>query len=444
MVKRIMACLAVFLFLVSAATVAHASEVEVLMKMLLKKGMITEADYNEVMNELKGAGSIEQRVQEVEKKTSEVAQHVDKHIIHAEESKPATIGNLSIAGGITMVGQATSGNDKNTALPNGDEPDDVIDGSISADLEVSAKLGDNGEAFLGIEAGNGAGLDGEDEEIDSFWTVNADATGDASSLEVTEAWYEHAFMNEMVRFTIGKLDLSNYFDTNEVANDETAQFLSGGFVNDVTIEFPDNSAGLRVTVSPLDMLDVSIGAQSDGWDDIDEENFIIAEVDIKPAFGELQGTYRVYVWQNGAHHEDADDAANTEEDGAGWGINLDQQILDFLRVFARIGFRSDDIVEYEYDTAWSMGAAVSGSLWGREHDTVGIAYGQALLADHYKDSLDAAGTETGNEGHFETYYSLELNEHVTISPDIQVVTNAQGDDAFETVWIGGVRGQFTF
>ena len=83
-------------------------------------------------------------------------------------------------------------------------------------------------------------------------------------------------------------------------------------------------------------------------------------------------------------------------------------------------------------------------LWGRDDDVVGIAFGQAVLAGHYKDTLDDAGTSSGNESHFETYYSLVLNEHVVISPDIQIVTSAEGDDDYETVWVGAIRGQFTF
>lgn len=436
MFKKIMACLAISLFFLCLTAVSQASDVEVLMKMLLKKGMITQADYNEVMNELKGPEIIEQRVKEVELKTHDIAEHVDKHIIHAEEVKPTTIGNLTVGGGVTMVSQGTSGNDRN------DPPaDDVLKGNISADLEIAAKMGEHGEAFLSMEAGNGDGLEGN--EIVSYWGVNADATGDAT-LDVIEAWYEHMFMNDMVTFTIGKLDPTNYFDGNEVANDETTQFLADGFVNDITIEFPENGPGIRLTVSPVEIIDVSLGAQSDGWDDLDEKNFIIAEADLKPSFGDLQGNYRVFIWQDMGDHTDANDLTNTKEKGAGFGINIDQQVVDFLTVFARIGFRRDDIVEYEYDSAWSLGAAVKGGLWGRDDDIVGIAYGQAVLAGHYKDSLNDAGIPSGNEGRFETYYSLVLNEHVAISPDIQTVTNARGIDDFKTVWIGGVRGQFTF
>ncbi len=292
------------------------------------------------------------------------------------------------------------------------------------------------------EYGRGDGLEGD--EIASFWGVNADATGDSSSLSVTEAWYEHMYMNDMVAFTIGKLDLSNYFDGNEVANDETTQFLSGGFVNDITIDFPDNSAGLRVTVSPMEMLDVSLGIQSEEWEDLDEENFIIAEADVKLKFGELQGNYRFYIWHNRNELTDASDAGNTNEEGTGFGTSIDQQVVDFLTLFARLGFRNDDIVEYQYDAAWSLGGAVSGSLWGRDDDVAGAAFGQAILASSYKDTLDDAGTDSGNESHYEMYYNLVLNDHVTISPDIQIVMNAEGDDDYQTVWIGAIRGQFTF
>ena len=111
MLRKLIVCLAVSLFLMCVTAASHASEVGVLMKLLLRKGMITEADYNEVMNELKVAPSIEQRVEEVEEKTTDIhrekkklVEHVDKHIIHAAEGAPQVLGNLTIGGGVTMVG----------------------------------------------------------------------------------------------------------------------------------------------------------------------------------------------------------------------------------------------------------------------------------------------------------------------------------------------------
>jgi carbohydrate-selective porin OprB len=425
MYKKIIIYLNLILFVISLESLSYASEAEVIMNMLLKKGIITQAEYDEVMKELSKTEPLKKRVEAVEK-------HVDKHITHAEG--PAFADGLNIAGGITIVGQGTSGNDDNAA-----QGEDVIDGNISADLEISSKLGENGELFIALEAGDGTGFT---EELDTYWGFNADA-GPDTTFDMTEAWYEHQFAGGMYTFTIGELDLTNYFDGNEVANDETTQFLADGFINDITVEFPAGP-GVRLTISPVEILDISLGAQSDGWEDMDKKNFLIAEADIKPKIGGRQGNYRFYLWTNRGDHTDANDSTKTKENGSGFGISVDQQVLDFLTLFARLGIRDDDLTEYEFDTAWSGGLALSGSLWGRDNDLLGVAYGQAILSDNQENALRAGGTNPGNEGHFETYYSLVINEHVTVSPDIQAVTNAKGDDDFETVVIGAVRGQFTF
>jgi carbohydrate-selective porin OprB len=449
MLKKILMSIVLIGFLLYITPASYASEAEVIMKMLMKKGIITQAEYNEVMSELGGTDHIEKRVESVEKKTRELekntaehqdwATHVDKHITHAEG--PAFVDGISIAAGVTMSAQGTSGNDENAAA------DDAFDGSISADLELSTKMGGNGEAFIALEAGSGTGLTDEfdlngDGESDLYWGFNADV-GPDSTVDMTEAWYEHTFADGMVILTVGKLDITNYFDGNEVANDETTQFLTDGFVNDPTIEFI-GGPGVRLTVSPSDIIHISIGAQSDGWEDLDEKSFLIAEADFKPKIGELQGHYRFHVWTNRGDHTDAGDASKTGEHGVGFGISADQQVMDFLSLFARLGMRDDDLTEYEFDTAWSGGTAISGSLWNRSNDILGLAYGRAITANHRKDTLRASGKNPGDEGHFEAYYNLVLNDHVTISPDLQVVTNAQGDKDFKTVVIGGVRGQFTF
>jgi len=423
-VKKLLMLAVLAVFIIFPASLSFASETEVLMKMLLKKGIITQAEYEQVIGELAEADNNDNQWKE----------HVDKHITHAEEAGPALTDGLSIAGGITMVGQGTSGNDKNSA-----PAEDVIDGNISADLEISARIGSSGEAFLALEAGEGSGLEGD--EIVSFWGVNADA-GVASTVELTEAWYEHRFLDDMLTFTIGKLNITNYFDGNEAANDETTQFLAPGFVNSIAIEFPANSAAVRLTASPLEILDISVGVQSDGWEDITEKNFFIAEADIKPAFGGLQGNYRVYAWTNRGNHTELKDPAKVTEPGFGYGVSIDQQLNDSLAMFARVGYQDRKL--YEFDIAWSAGIALSGSVWGRKDDVIGIAYGQAGLSDDNEDILRAAGTVPGDEGHFEAYYSFAVNEHVTVSPDIQIITNASGDDDFNTVIVGAVRGQVSF
>ncbi len=369
---------------------------------------------------------------DIEERVKALEQHVDKHITHAEG--PALMNGIDIAAGITMSVQTTSGHDENT-VPS----EDSTIGIISADFEVSKSLGDNGLAFFSFDAGDGSGLDTS--ILSTYWGTNGDGEYDgtaADNFTLLEAWYEHAFVNGMVVFTVGKLDMTNYFDGNNVANDGSTQFLADGFVNSVGIEFFGNNPAVRLTISPHEMVDISFGAQSNDWNNLDEMNFYIGEAVIKPKIGGLEGNYRIHAWTNMTNHFEIADTETDQEHDSGYGISLDQQITDSLTLFVRAD--SADKKLNEIDFVWSGGLAVSGSLWNRSSDVLGIAYGEAQLSSDHHDLQ----TDPGDETHFEAYYSVAVNEHVAISPDVQIVTNANGDDSFETVWIWGLRGQFTY
>lgn len=382
---------------------------------------------------------LEERIKKLEKKTEDMATrqvHTDKHILHMEETIPKTIDGLSIAGGITMIVQGTSGNGANN--PDGG---DVIDGSFSLDLEMAAVMGENGTAFILIETGSGNGVQ---DEIVSFWRVNDDAVVLDGTLEVTEAWYEHTSFGNTMDITVGKLDLTNYFDGNEVANNEKEQFLATGFVNNIAVEFPFNGPGARISYSPVKFLDMSLGWQQGDafYEDLNEEPFLIAEAGFKPDFTGHPGNYRLYGWINYADHEKLANPQKDEEPGWGIGISFDQSITDSLTWFGRAGYQDNEI--YPVETALSTGGELKGSLWGRTEDTLGFAAGVALLSNDYEDVLEAMGTDPGDEWHYEVYYRIAVNEHLTLSPDVQVVTNALGDNDFGTVVVAGLRGQFTF
>lgn len=431
------ACMLFGLTVLPCPSPAQADETEVVMKLLLKKGIITKAEYDEVMSELKqDATSLEKKVKQHGEKIAMLTKKQERLV---GEDKPFILNkNLSLGGNLSFVGQGSSGNDDNTAISG---EGDATDASYAAELELSIKTGEKGEAYMLIEGGEGNGLEGE--EIVSFWGVNGDAKDSSSRLEISEAWYQHPFMDDKLHFTIGKLDLTNYFDGNTVANDETSQFLSGGFVNSIAVEFPDNSGGARLTASPSDLIDVSLAWQSgdSDWEDIFDNAFYIGEVDVKPVLQGKQGNYRFYGWTNQVDHAELI-GSNTDESGWGAGVSLDQQLTDALTFFARVGYQDEDV--YSFDVAWSAGFSVAGSLWGRENDILGLAYGMAMLSDDYETNLRNSGISPEDESHFEAYYSIFVNQHLAISPDLQIVTNAEGNNDFNTVWVGSLRGLVTF
>ncbi len=85
--------------------------------------------------------------------------------------------------------------------------------------------------FVDLEAIGGAG---PDEVIGSLSRLNTDAetlgVGVTDQVKVREAWLLIRLLQERLEVVGGKLDLTNYFDRNAVANDETTRFLNTSLV----------------------------------------------------------------------------------------------------------------------------------------------------------------------------------------------------------------------
>lgn len=348
------------------------------------------------------------------------------------------LGNLEFGLGATGIVQG--------AMNNGDNnPDEgnTTDANWSLDFEVGAPIGNHGRVFVLIEAGQGNGVTDEPGIADSFFGVNDDAGDSAAGLDVTEAWYEHTLWGERAVFTIGKIDLTNYFDTNEVANDETVQFLSTGLVNSIVVAFPDdNGTGARLTVSPVPWLDLSFGwGESDAdFEDVFKDPFFIWEVGIKPLLAKRQGHYRLYAWWNTTELERFDAPGDTKRNW-GVGVSVDQQLLDPLAVFFRVAFQQAEVSEVEL--AWSTGLQLLGAWWRRPDDAVAFAIGQARLSSDFEASA-AAPLRTDDELFVEMYYRVALNDNLAVSLHVQVIDNSGGNRDFDPITVVGGRAQVNF
>jgi hypothetical protein len=106
--------------------------------------------------------------------------------------------------------------------------------------------------FIDFEAIGGRG---PDKKLGTLSRVNADAEtlnaiggvgGTDEKLTIREGWLWLKFVNDRLDFFVGQLDLTNYFDRNTFANDETTQFLNGALVNNPMLKQPVNGAGAVV------------------------------------------------------------------------------------------------------------------------------------------------------------------------------------------------------
>jgi high affinity Mn2+ porin len=119
----------------------------------------------------------------------------------------------------------------------------------------------------------------------------------------------------------------------------------------------------------------------------------------------------------------------------GASVNLEQQVLSDLGVFARAGFANGDIEPYEFtdiDRTVSAGLSMNGKRWGRPDDTFGLAGVVNDITAAHRAFLNAGGLgilvgdgqlpHPGPEKILETYYSFPMS-FCRVTLDYQFIVN---------------------
>ncbi|RKY32068.1 MAG: hypothetical protein DRP74_03450 [Candidatus Omnitrophota bacterium] len=362
------------------------------------------------------------------------------------KTKNASLFNkedIELEGGATFILQTTNNANGDNQSPE----EDVTDGSFSVDLILSKEFNDYAKGLIHLEAGQGQGVE---DELKVFSNVNRDADND-ENVRLTEIWYEYYLNSLALTITMGKLDPTAFIDNNEYANDETTQFLGRIFRNSPVIEFADNSGGFRIGLELSKSIDselVVLDADAD-WEDAVDGLFIATQFTLKPEFLSRAANYRLIGWFNDQNHTKWLDSTKDKEPTYGFGISLDQELAQNLGAFVRFGWQNPDVYlngsDFSLEQSYSLGLELKGMLWGREGDKLAMAIGEIKPSDDYKKADNARNAK--REGHFECYYNYKLNEHLTLSPDLQIIWNPYGKDASvedETIIVFGLRGQLEF
>lgn len=377
--------------------------------------------------------------------------------LHRQTGSPISIAEgLEIGAGGTMIVQGA--HNVNNAAADVEKKVSRTDATYSADVTIGKEFKEiNGKAFLHLEAGQGAGLE---DDLTLYSNVNRDADND-NNVRVTEFWYEQGLFKDKAVVTFGKLDPTAYFDNNEVANDETTQFLGRLFRNSATIEFPDNTFGVRIAYMPYEWLELGYGVfdGNSDWEKIGDNLFNVGQVAFKTNFFKKAGNYRFLGWNNNVYHTKWLDTEKTKESAFGFGLSFDQKVTDIITAFCRYGWQNPRVynpdilatgdLNYSLGHSWSAGFQVEGKPWGREKDVFAFAVGQAIASKDYKkagEALDPA-RRARPEGHLEAYYRIHINDHVSLSPDLQYIWNPFGKDIIDDtagIFIGGMRAQVDF
>jgi len=289
----------------------------------------------------------------------------------------------------------------------------------SADLFFAAKLAQYTSFFADVVALSGSP---PDREIPSLTLLNGYTARltNQNELNLREAWLRTEFFGQRLGFTAGRLDLTNYFDRNTAANDETTQFISDALVNNQMLGLAVNGTGVVADYDPKNAFNFKIGFQQSNPDatSLSDSIYSLAEVGYTATpFSLPEGHYRVWYRANNG----AVDSKHAT------GISLDQKLSPFVTVFGRYGQQQ---IPGDWDRYWSTGLSFATGMVFNPLDTWGIGYARMDLA--------AGDTEHLTEG----YYNFQLTERLRLSFTLQHVLDRQ-DGKFGYL-LPGIRLQAAF
>jgi high affinity Mn2+ porin len=265
---------------------------------------------------------------------------------------------------------------------------------------------------------------------------------------------------DRVVFTVGKFSVGDIFDTNKYAHDPRADFLNWSVIDTGTFDYAADAWGF------------SMGAAAEWYQGdwtlrggVFDMSIVPNSTELDPQFGQFQWVgeieHRHELWgQPGkvavtgflsrgrmGSYQDAINLAELTGGAAditavreyrsrgGVSVNLEQQIVPDIGLFARAGIANGDIEPYEFtdiDRTAAAGLSVQGKRWGRPDDTFGIAGVVNSITKEHEAFLNAGGLgilvgdgqlpHPGPEQILETYYSFPVS-FWRVTFDYQCIVN---------------------
>ena len=281
-----------------------------------------------------------------------------------------------------------------------------------------------------------------------------------------EAWVQYSLLDDMIAVLAGLHDLNSEF----YANDPAGLFLNSSMGIGTEIAqtgengpsiFPIAAPAVRLMVKPTDTVYVSAAAYNalagdpatpaktaadfkfeNGFLTIAEAG-IYSEGDYKFALGGWMYTDKVDGNKNDGAKVDADgNPIKIQETGYGAYLLADKTFGD-ISVFFRAGMANPEAFEFSYNIM--EGITISGNLWGRPDDALGIGASTIITSTVHKSEEKAAGTNLDpHETSIEVTYLIQATPWVSIQPDFQYVLNPGVDPELKDTLASALRVSLSF
>jgi len=265
-----------------------------------------------------------------------------------------------------------------------------------------------------------------------------------------------------IRF--GKFSMVDFFDQNSVGSDTHFQFANWtvdnngaydyaadtrGYTVGAVVEFQDRTWGFRFAEALMPKVANGIDLVWRPWQ-VHAENF---EYEMRRGIiRNRPGVIRVLAFVNHANMGIYRDAITRFEKGLvpapditdhpwhvtrkyGFGLNVEQNLAQYLTAFARFGWNNGKTESFAYtevDQTFAGGLAFHGGWWRRQYDRAGVAVvSNAISRDHqiylakggYGFLIGDGALTYGRENIVESYYTAHVWRGIYLAPGLQHIVN---------------------
>ena len=385
------------------------------------------------------------------------------------------------------------------SLPGGGQGRETFD----ATLYTGIRLWQGAEVWVNPELDQGFGLDnthglagfvsGEAFKLGSsypyarleraFLRQTINLGGEAFKLDADNNQFADTVTANRLVLTVGRMFVTDIFDTNKYANTSKFDFMNWSFLNASTFDFAgdawestygavaewyQNFWTLRAGV--FDLSASPEGGNSPTAIELDptfRQFQIVGEIEERHQLWGEPGKFKITAFLSrgraGAFQDAVElaqltglpadiNAVRTYTSRPGVSVNLEQQVSETVGVFARAGWADGNIEPWDFtdvDRTVSGGVSLNGKPWARPGDTIGIAGALNGISPIHQTFFNAGGIgiligdgqlpNPGLEQVFETYYSYALSPTWRASVDYQLINNPAYNTQRGPVNVFGLR-----
>jgi high affinity Mn2+ porin len=282
--------------------------------------------------------------------------------------------------------------------------------------------------------------------------------------------------------TVGKFAVTDVFDTNSYAHDPRADFLNWSVIDAGAFDYAADSWGYSYGASAewtqswwtwrSGVFDLSTVPNGEKLSENMSEFELVTEFEERHQWHSFPGKVKVLVFANHAPMGSYGQAVLLgQQTGCvpdtalvrqmswrpGVELNMEQGLSESLGIFGRASMNDGAQEAYEFtdiNQSISAGFSLQGKSWGREQDTVGMAYVLNGISRAAQSYFAAGGLGVlvgdgqlphyGYENITEMFYAWQIQPRVALSLDYQYIANPAYNADRGPVNVFGVRTHLNF